>query len=128
MSGHSGAPRDRTAHCSCGSLRVATIGEPLAVITCFCEECQRRTGSAFSPNLARRTKGETDIPTSWRNRPARLQTHPTVGRLDTLFKPCSSSASDNPQSFQTWKLSPQPQRPFSFGLVNVKPAVSAFVS
>jgi len=29
---------------------------------------------------------------------------------------------------QTWKLSPQPQRPFSFGLVNVKPAVSALVS
>ena len=29
---------------------------------------------------------------------------------------------------QTWKLSPQPQRPFSFGLVNVNPEVSAFVS
>jgi hypothetical protein len=79
-------------------------------------------------SLARRTKGETDIPTSWRSSPARLQAHPTLGRLDTPFNPCASSASDNPQSFQTWKLSPQPQRPFSFGLVNVKPAVSAFVS
>ncbi len=29
---------------------------------------------------------------------------------------------------QMWKLSPQPQRPFSFGLVNVKPEVSAFTS
>ena len=29
---------------------------------------------------------------------------------------------------QTWKLSPQPQRPFSFGLVKVKPAESAFCS
>jgi hypothetical protein len=37
----------RTAHCSCGALRVQTVGEPLIVITCFCEECQRRTGSAF---------------------------------------------------------------------------------
>jgi hypothetical protein len=29
---------------------------------------------------------------------------------------------------QTWKLSPQPQRPFSFGLVKVKPAVRFFTS
>jgi hypothetical protein len=29
---------------------------------------------------------------------------------------------------QTWKLSPQPQRPFSFGLVKVKPAVWFFTS
>ena len=29
---------------------------------------------------------------------------------------------------QTWKLSPQPQRPFSFGLVKVKPADMAFTS
>ena len=29
---------------------------------------------------------------------------------------------------QTWKLSPQPQRPFSFGLVKVKPADMSFTS
>jgi hypothetical protein len=29
---------------------------------------------------------------------------------------------------QTWKLSPQPQRPFSFGLVKVKPDASDFTS
>ncbi len=29
---------------------------------------------------------------------------------------------------QTWKLSPQPQRPFSFGLTNVNPDVNALVS
>jgi hypothetical protein len=29
---------------------------------------------------------------------------------------------------QMWKLSPQPQRPFSFGLLNVNPLVRAFVS
>ena len=47
MSEHSEAARKRTARCSCGSLRVGTVGEPLIVVTCFCEECQRRTGSAF---------------------------------------------------------------------------------
>ena len=31
-------------------------------------------------------------------------------------------------SDQTWKLSPQPQRPFSFGLMNVNPDASDFVS
>src|SRR5947209_2447163 len=33
-----------------------------------------------------------------------------------------------PSSDQTWKLSPQPQRPFSFGLWNVKPLVRALTS
>ena len=35
------------AHCCCGSLRAQTRGEPAAVGACFCEECQRRTGSIF---------------------------------------------------------------------------------
>ena len=39
--------RKRVAHCCCGSLRVETTGEPLSVQACFCEECQRRSGSAF---------------------------------------------------------------------------------
>jgi hypothetical protein len=39
--------KGRAAHCSCGSLQIETTGEPLIVITCSCEECQRRTGSAF---------------------------------------------------------------------------------
>lgn len=48
MSDQYGSPsKKRTAHCSCGALRVDTVGEPLIVITCFCEECQRRTASAF---------------------------------------------------------------------------------
>ena len=33
-----------------------------------------------------------------------------------------------PEASYTWKLSPQPQRPFSFGLVKVKPADMAFTS
>jgi hypothetical protein len=47
MAEHSESPRKRLAHCSCGSLRAESAGEPLVVVTCFCEECQRRTGSAF---------------------------------------------------------------------------------
>jgi hypothetical protein len=37
----------RTAHCSCGALRVEVSGEPDAVVACHCGECQRRTGSVF---------------------------------------------------------------------------------
>jgi hypothetical protein len=37
----------RTAHCSCGALRVEVAGEPDAVVACHCGQCQRRTGSVF---------------------------------------------------------------------------------
>lgn len=47
MTQHPELSRRRTAHCSCGSLRVETVGEPLIVVSCFCEECQRRTGSVL---------------------------------------------------------------------------------
>src|SRR6516165_7724643 len=47
MAEHSESSMKRVAHCNCGSLRAATVGEPIIVVTCFCEECQRRTGSAF---------------------------------------------------------------------------------
>lgn len=47
MTAHSKSPRTRTARCCCGSLHVETIGEPLIVVACFCEDCQRRTGSSF---------------------------------------------------------------------------------
>ena len=39
-----------------------------------------------------------------------------------------SQKRDETGGTQTWKLSPQPQRPFSFGLVKVKPEASAFTS
>ena len=32
------------------------------------------------------------------------------------------------EAAQTWKLSPQPQRPFSFGLTKVNPADRSFTS
>lgn len=38
----------REASCQCGQLSVTTMGDPLRVAMCHCEECQRRTGSAFN--------------------------------------------------------------------------------
>jgi hypothetical protein len=37
----------RHARCSCGSLRVSCEGEPVKVSICHCDDCRRRTGSAF---------------------------------------------------------------------------------
>jgi hypothetical protein len=37
----------RTAECACGRLQVTVENEPLAVVTCHCDFCQKRTGSAF---------------------------------------------------------------------------------
>jgi hypothetical protein len=41
------APIERQAACSCGQLRIRTIGEPRIVSSCHCLACQRRTGSLF---------------------------------------------------------------------------------
>lgn len=38
----------RVASCHCGQFRVETTGEPMRVAICHCEDCQRRTGSAFN--------------------------------------------------------------------------------
>lgn len=38
----------RTARCHCGDLELICEGEPRKVSMCHCEQCQRRTGSAFS--------------------------------------------------------------------------------
>jgi hypothetical protein len=42
-----GVAVSRTAECACGRLQVTVEGKPLAVATCHCEFCQRRTGSVF---------------------------------------------------------------------------------
>jgi hypothetical protein len=39
---------ERLASCHCGQLRLRCVGKPTTVSMCHCEECQRRTGSAFS--------------------------------------------------------------------------------
>ena len=38
----------RTAHCTCGQLRITVEGEPRGVGVCHCLACQRRTGSVFA--------------------------------------------------------------------------------
>jgi hypothetical protein len=42
--------RTRRAHCCCGALRAETTDEPIFVAACSCQQCQRRTGSAFGMN------------------------------------------------------------------------------
>jgi len=37
----------RTAECACGRVRITVENEPVAVVTCHCDFCQKRTGSAF---------------------------------------------------------------------------------
>ena len=37
----------RTAQCSCGSVKIVALGEPSSVVACHCLECQRRTGSVL---------------------------------------------------------------------------------
>jgi hypothetical protein len=38
----------RTAKCHCGALSLVCEGPPTKVSLCHCDDCQRRTGSAFS--------------------------------------------------------------------------------
>ncbi len=38
---------ERTATCSCESLRAVCTGEPAKVSLCHCLECQKRTGSTY---------------------------------------------------------------------------------
>ena len=37
----------RTAECACGQVQVTVESEPVAVVTCHCDFCQKRTGSVF---------------------------------------------------------------------------------
>jgi hypothetical protein len=37
----------RTSRCACGRLAVTVHNEPVAVATCHCDFCQKRTGSVF---------------------------------------------------------------------------------
>ena len=37
----------KIATCSCQSLRAEVSGDPIRVIACHCDECQRRTGSVL---------------------------------------------------------------------------------
>jgi hypothetical protein len=37
----------RTAECACGRFKMTVEGEPLNVVVCHCDFCQKRTGSVF---------------------------------------------------------------------------------
>lgn len=50
----------RSAKCTCGQLKVVTKAEPIRVSVCHCQECQRRTGSAFGVQ-ARFDKTDVEI-------------------------------------------------------------------
>ncbi len=41
----------REGGCQCGAVRYRLEGEPVALITCHCTECQRQSGSAFGMSL-----------------------------------------------------------------------------
>ena len=38
----------RTARCGCGRAEITVEGEPIRVVRCHCDFCQKRTGSLFS--------------------------------------------------------------------------------
>ena len=37
--------------CACGAIRYSAEGEPLFSMNCHCRDCQRETGSAYTPVL-----------------------------------------------------------------------------
>ena len=41
----------RTGHCLCGAISYRFEGDPLAVVLCHCDDCQRHSGAAFSINV-----------------------------------------------------------------------------
>ncbi len=42
------AGKERIASCGCGGLKVTLRGEPADVYVCSCQDCQRRSGGAFT--------------------------------------------------------------------------------
>jgi hypothetical protein len=60
----------RSARCQCGRLTAIAVGEPQIIGVCHCEECQRRTGSAFGlgayyPKEQVRLEGPKTVFTRW---------------------------------------------------------------
>jgi hypothetical protein len=51
----------RKAECACGRLHVTVENEPIAVVTCHCDFCQKRTGSAFQVSAVFSEDGQIAI-------------------------------------------------------------------
>lgn len=43
--------KSHTARCACGACSIEVSGTPLAHAVCHCDNCKRRTGSAFGVSL-----------------------------------------------------------------------------
>lgn len=41
----------QTGRCQCGEIHYESMGEPLAVYICHCQECQKQSASAFGISL-----------------------------------------------------------------------------
>jgi hypothetical protein len=77
---------NRVAQCSCGQLRATCAGEPALVSICNCDECRKRTGSAFGisaffPREQVQTEGDNTTYTRSSESGAKITFHfcPTCG-------------------------------------------------
>jgi hypothetical protein len=44
-------PAPYTGRCQCGSVRYMVTTEPIRLLACHCQECQRQSGSAFAMSM-----------------------------------------------------------------------------
>jgi hypothetical protein len=51
----------RVAQCACGRVSLKAHGEPIKVIACHCDNCQKRTGSVFQVSCWYPTDSVDDI-------------------------------------------------------------------
>ena len=42
-------PENLSGGCACGAVRYETAAEPVLMLNCHCRDCQRASGSAYSP-------------------------------------------------------------------------------
>lgn len=53
----------RTATCCCGQTSIEVSGEPVFHCVCHCDNCKRRTGSAFGVSAPTLMTHRSDKPT-----------------------------------------------------------------
>jgi hypothetical protein len=77
---HVGEGMTRIAQCCCGALWAEASGDPALIAACHCEQCQRRTGSAFGviaffPVEQVRTQGRSNVFTREGQKGRKLRFH-----------------------------------------------------